>query len=139
HWRPDREVFTEIDIPAAYFQDVIRRQAVVNRGVTFRFRNQVAGKFEVTEYCYENGIVQYLQELTQDNAFTMPAYLGAERRGRDSEYRPEMKLKITAAFSFSNGLSHLEHYHTSPWLQHRRSPDKAVRYGFVSALEKYIR
>ena len=98
HWRPDREVFTEIDIPAAYFQDVIRRQAVVNRGVTFRFRNQVAGKFEVTEYCYENGIVQYLQELTQDNAFTMPAYFEAERRGRDSENRPEMKLKITAAF-----------------------------------------
>ena len=139
HWRPDREVFTEIDIPAAYFQDVIRRQAVVNRGVTFRFRNQVAGKFEVTEYCYENGIVQYLQELTQDNAFTMPAYFEAERRGRDSENRPEMKLKITAAFCFSKGLSHLEYYHNSSWLEHGGSPDKAVRSGFVSAFDKYIR
>ena len=139
HWRPDREVFTEIDIPAAYFQDVIRRQAVVNRGVTFRFRNQVAGPFEVTEYCYENGIVQYLQELTQDNAFTMPAYFEAERRGRDSENRPEMKLKITAAFCFSKGLSHLEYYHNSSWLEHGGSPDKAVRSGFVSAFDKYIR
>ena len=139
HWRPDREVFTEIDIPAAYFQDVLRRQAVVNRGVTFRFRNQVAGKFEVTEYCYENGIVQYLQELTQDNAFTMPAYFEAERRGRDSENRPEMKLKITAAFCFSKGLSHLEYYHNSSWLEHGGSPDKAVRSGFVSAFDKYIR
>ena len=139
HWRPDREVFTEIDIPAAYFQDVIRRQAVVNRGVTFRVRNQVAGKFEVTEYCYENGIVQYLQELTQDNAFTMPAYFEAERRGRDSENRPEMKLKITAAFCFSKGLSHLEYYHNSSWLEHGGSPDKAVRSGFVSAFDKYIR
>ena len=139
HSRPDREVFTEIDIPAAYFQDVIRRQAVVNRGVTFRFRNQVAGKFEVTEYCYENGIVQYLQELTQDNAFTMPAYFEAERRGRDSENRPEMKLKITAAFCFSKGLSHLEYYHNSSWLEHGGSPDKAVRSGFVSAFDKYIR
>ena len=139
HWRPDREVFTEIDIPAAYFQDVIRRQAVVNRGVTFRFRNQVAGKFEVTEYCYENGIVQYLQELTQDNAFTMPAYFEAERRGRDSENRPEMELKITAAFCFSKGLSHLEYYHNSSWLEHGGSPDKAVRSGFVSAFDKYIR
>ena len=139
HWRPDREVFTEIDIPAAYFQDVIRRQAVVNRGVTFRFRNQVAGKFEVTEYCYENGIVQYLQELTQDNAFTMPAYFEAERRGRDSENRPEMKLKITAAFCFSKGLSHLEYYHNSSWLEHGGSPDKAVRSAFVSAIDQYLK
>ena len=111
HWKPDREVFTEIDIPAEYFQDVIRRQAVVNKGITFRFRNQVAGKFEVTEYCYENGITQYLEELTGDDAFTMPAYFEAERRGRDSENRPEMKLKITAAFCFSKRLSHVEYYH----------------------------
>ena len=93
----------------------------------------------MTEYCYENGIVQYLQELTQDNAFTMPAYFEAERRGRDSENRPEMKLKITAAFCFSKGLSHLEYYHNSSWLEHGGSPDKAVRSGFVSAFDKYIR
>ena len=139
HWKPDREVFTEIDIPAEYFQDVIRRQAVVNQGITFRFRNQVAGKFEVTEYCYEHGITQYLEELTGDDAFTMPAYFGAERRGRDSENRPEMKLKITAAFCFSKRLSHVEYYHNSSWLEHGGSPDKAVRSGFVSAFDKYIR
>ena len=139
HWKPDREVFTEIDIPAEYFQDVIRRQAVVNKGITFRFRNQVAGKFEVTEYCYENGITQYLEELTGDDAFTMPAYFEAERRGRDSENRPEMKLKITAAFCFSKRLSHVEYYHNSSWLEHGGSPDKAVRSGFVSAFDKYIR
>lgn len=139
HWKPDREVFTEIDIPAEYFQDVIRRQAVVNKGITFRFRNQVAGKFEVTEYCYEHGITQYLEELTGDDAFTMPAYFEAERRGRDSENRPEMKLKITAAFCFSKRLSHVEYYHNSSWLEHGGSPDKAVRSGFVSAFDKYIR
>ena len=139
HWKPDREVFTEIDIPAEYFQDVIRRQAVVNKGITFRFRNQVAGKFEVTEYCYENGITQYLEELAGDDAFTMPAYVEAERRGRDSENRPEMKLKITAAFCFSKRLSHIEYYHNSSWLEHGGSPDKATRSGFVSAFDKYIR
>ena len=137
HWKPDREVFTEIDIPAEYFQDVIRRQAVVNKGITFRFRNQVAGKFEVTEYCYENGITQYLEELAGDDAFTMPAYFEAERRGRDSENRPDMK--ITAAFCFSKRLSHIEYYHNSSWLEHGGSPDKATRSGFVSAFDKYIR
>lgn len=138
-WRPDKEVFTEIDIPASYFEDVIRRQAVVNKGITFRFRNQVDGKFEVREYCYENGITQYLEELAGDDAFTMPAYFEAERRGRDSDNRPEMKLKITAAFSFTKGLSHVEYYHNSSWLEHGGSPDRAVRLGFVAAFDKYIR
>ncbi len=138
-WRPDKEVFTEIDIPADYFRDVIRRQAVVNKGVTFRFRNQVDGKFEVEEFCYENGIVQYLEELSGEDAFTMPAYYETERRGRDSETRPEMKLKITAAFAFSKGTSHIEYYHNSSWLEHGGSPDKAVRSGFVAAFDKYIR
>ena len=138
-WMPDREVFTEIDIPADYFRDVIRRQAVVNKGITFRFRNQVDGKFEVTEYCYENGITQYLEELAGDDAFTMPAYFETERRGRDSDNRPEMKLKITAAFAFSKKVSHIEYYHNSSWLEHGGSPDRAVRSGFVTAFDKYIR
>ncbi len=139
HWKPDLEVFTDIDIPAAYYEDVIRRQAVVNQGITFRFRNQVNGKFEVAEYCYEQGIVQYLEELTGEDAFTMPVYWEAERRGRDGENRPEMKLKITAAFCFSKKVSHVEYYHNSSWLEHGGSPDKAVRLGFVAAFDKYLR
>ena len=138
-WRPDPTVFTEITIPADYFEDVLRRQAVVNPGVRFRFRNQVGGTFQTTEYCYERGITQYLEELTGDDAFTMPAYFEAERKGRDSENRPEMKLKITAAFCFSKRVSHIEYYHNSSWLEHGGSPDKAVRLGFVSAFDKYLK
>ena len=138
-WKPDREVFTDIDIPADYYRDVIRRQAVVNKGITFRFRNEVNGRFETEEFCYEGGIVQYLQELAGENSFTMPAYYETERRGRDSDNRPEMKLKITAAFAFSRGLSHVEYYHNSSWLEHGGSPDRAVRLGFVAAFDKYIR
>ena len=139
HWRPDREVFTDINIPVEYYMDVIRRQAVVNKGIRFRFRNQVGGKFEVTEYCYENGITEYLEELTGDDAFTMPVYWEAERRGRDAEDRPEVKLKITSAFCFSKKVNHIEYYHNSSWLEYGGSPDKAVRLGFVAAFDKYMR
>ena len=138
-WRPDPEVFTDINIPAEYYQDVIRRQAVVNKGITFCFRNQVGRKFETTEYCYENGITQYLEELCGDEAFTMPAYWEAERRGRDAENRPEMKLKITCAFCFSKTKSHTEYYHNSSWLEYGGSPDRAVRLGFTAAFDKYLK
>ncbi len=138
-WLPDDEVFTDIDIPAEYYRDVLKRQAVVNPGITFRFRNQVEGKFETEEYCYQNGIRQYLEELVGDDAFTMPVYWEAERRGRDAENRPEMKLKITASFCFSKKHSHVEYYHNSSFLEYGGSPDRAVRLAFTSAFDKFLR
>ena len=138
-WRPDKQVFTDINIPVEYFRDVLRRQAVVNKGVTFRFRNQVGGKFEVEEYLYEDGIREYLGELVGDHAFTMPTYWETERRGRDADNRPEMKLKITAAFCFSKKVSHVEYYHNSSWLEYGGSPDRAVRLAFTAAFDKYLR
>ncbi len=138
-WKPDTEVFTDISIPAEYYRDMLKRQAVVNPGVTIRFRNQVDGKFETEEYCYENGIKQYLEELVGDDAFTMPVYWETERRGRDAANRPEMKLKITASFCFSKKVSRVEYYHNSSWLEYGGSPDKAVRSAFVSAFDKYLK
>ena len=105
HWKPDLEVFTDIDIPVEYYLDTLKRQAVVNAGVTFRFRNQAGGKFETTEFCYEHGILDYITELTDGNAFTMPQYWETERRGRDRADKPEYKVKITAALCFSRNLS----------------------------------
>ena len=139
HWRPDKEVFTDINIPVEYYRDVLRRQAVVNKGITFKFRNQVGSKFETEEYCYAEGIKQYIEEMVGDNAFTMPVYWETERRGRDAENRPEMKLKITASFCFSKQVSHVEYYHNSSWLEYGGSPDRAVRLGFTAAFDKYLR
>ena len=139
HWRPDKQVFTDINIPVEYYRDVLRRQAVVNKGITFRFRNQVGKKFEEETFCYENGIKQYIEELVGDNAFTMPTYWETERRGRDAENRPEMKLKITASFCFSKQISHTEYYHNSSWLEYGGSPDRAVRSAFATAFDKYLR
>ncbi len=139
HWRPDRQVFTDINIPAEYYRDVLRRQAVVNKGITFRFRNQVGKKFEEEEFCYTDGIRQYIEELVGDNAFTMPVYWETERRGRDADNRPEMKLKITASFCFSKQVSHVEYYHNSSWLEYGGSPDRAVRLAFVAAFDKFLK
>ena len=139
HWKPDLEVFTDINIPADYYLDVLKRQAVVNTGVTFRFRNQVGSKFETTEFCYEKGILDYINELTDGNSFTMPQYWEAERKGRDREDKPEYKVKITAAVCFSRDLSRLEYYHNSSWLEHGGAPDKAARNGFVYAIDNYLK
>ncbi len=138
-WLPDDEVFTDIRIPAEYYRDVLKRQAVVNPGIRFKLRIQNGRTFETEEFCYENGIRKYLEELVGDDAFTMPTYWEAERRGRDAANRPEMKLKITASFCFSKKHSRVEYYHNSSWLEYGGSPDKAVRSAFTAAFDKFLR
>ncbi len=139
-WLPDLEVFTDIAVPLDYYQDVMKRQAVVNAGVTFRLRNEVSpGKFDTQEFLYENGIADYIRELAGDDALTEPVFWEAERRGRDREDKPEYKVKLSVALCFSNRVAVCEHYHNSSFLEHGGSPEKATRSAMVSAIDKYLR
>ena len=139
-WLPDLDVFTDIAIPADYFADVMKRQAVVNAGVTFRFRNEAEpGTFEETEFLYENGIQDYVAELAGEDPLTAPVFWQTEKKGRDRADKPEYKVKLSVAFCFSNKVNVIEHYHNSSWLEHGGSPEKAAKSAFVSAVDKYLR
>ena len=138
-WKPDIEVFTDINIPESYFLDILRRQAVVNAGVTFRFRAQHGAKFETTEFCYKNGIADYVAELAGESPLTQPYYIETERKGRDREDKPEYKVRMSAAFCFSNRTNAIEYYHNSSWLEHGGAPDAAAKTAFVYAIDAYIK
>ena len=138
-WRPDREVFTDIEIPDEYFRDTLKKQAVINAGVTFILRLEKDGQFEESRYRYENGISDYVSELAGTDAFTDTRFISAERKGRDREDRPEYKLKISAAFCFSNKVNVIEYYHNSSWLENGGSPDKAVKSAFTAAIDNYLK
>ena len=138
-WLPDLDVFTDIDIPVEYYLDVLKRQAVVNAGVTFRFRNQVGGKFETTDFKYENGIQDYVKELAGDNPLTQPVFWQTERRGRDRADKDEYKVKLSVSFCFSNTVQVIEHYHNSSWLEHGGSPEKAVKSAFVNGIDAWLK
>ena len=139
-WLPDLEVFTDIAVPLDYYQAVMKRQAVVNAGVTFRLRNETApGKFDTQEFLYENGIADYIRELAGDDALTEPVFWEAERRGRDRADKPEYKVKLSVALCFSNRTAVCEYYHNSSYLEHGGSPEKATRSAMVSAIDKYLR
>ena len=138
-WKPDREVFTDISIPEEYFRNTLQKQAMINAGVVFVFRLERNGEFEETRFCYENGISDYVSELAGEDAFTDTRFVSAERKGRDREDRPEYKLKISAAFCFSNKINAIEYYHNSSWLENGGSPDKAVKSAFTAAIDTYLK
>jgi len=139
-WKPDIDVFTDIDISEEYYRDILKKQAIVNKGLTLRFKNEISkNEFDTSDYVYKNGIVDYVNEITETNAMTDIKYIECERKGRDREDKPDYKVKLSCAFCFSNKVSKLEYYHNSSFLEHGGSPDKAVTNAFVYTIDKYIK
>lgn len=138
-WKPDIEVFTDINIPTEYFLDTIKRQAIVNDGLLFVFREQQGARFIQHDIVYNNGIRDYVNEVLGDEGLTSVQFWQTERRGRDREDKPEYKVKINAALAFSNRRTLKEYYHNSSWLEYGGVPEKAVRSAFVSQIDAYIK
>lgn len=139
-WKPDLKVFTDINIPVEYFEETIKRQAIVNDGIKFVFKNQInSASFDTKEYCYENGIQDYVKDIAGDKAFTTPQYWECERVGKDREDLNEYKLKIKAALCFSLDTQLKEYYHNSSFLEHGGAPEKAFKSAFVSQINAYLK
>ena len=139
-WLPDIEVFTDIDIPLEYYLNVLKKQAVVNPGIVFVLRDEQEGNtFDEYTFVYENGIVDYVKEIAGSNSLTQVQYYEAERVGRDREDKPDYRVKLSAAFCFSNEVSLTEYYHNSSYLEHGGSPDKAVKSAFLSVIDQYLK
>ena len=139
-WRPDLEVFTDIDVSDERYHDMIKRQAVVNKGVKFIFNSERDKGFETTEYFYENGIVDYVRERIGEGAITdVQNWVSGDRFGRDRDDLPEYKVKMEIALAFSNKVKLKEYFHNSSWLEHGGAPEKAVKSAFVSQIDAYLK
>ena len=139
-WRPDLEVFTDIDVSDDFFCDILKRQAVVNPNILFVFRSEnEAGGFNEQEFVYENGITDYVTEIVGDNAMTSVQHWSAEKKGRDRDDKPEYKVKLDVALTFSNKVKMTEYYHNSSFLEHGGSPEDAVKRAFVAQIDAYIK
>ena len=139
-WRPDLEVFTDIDVSLEYFQETLKRQSVVNPGIKFILKNQLTEtRFETFEFMYENGIVDYVNEFIGDDGLTTVQFWQAERKGRDRADKDDYKVKMNVALCFSNKKQLKEYYHNSSFLEYGGAPDKATRSAFVSQIDAYLK
>lgn len=139
HWKPDLDVFTDIDVSTEYFLDTIKRQAIVNAGVEFIFRNQNGRTFDITTFNYQNGISDHVKEIVGDDALSSIQTWETERKVRDREDKPEYKCKINVSFAFSNKVSVAEYYHNSSWLEYGGAPEAAVKNAFVYQIDSFLK
>lgn len=139
-WRPDLDVFTDIDIEKEFFQDTLKKQAIVNPKIYFIFRNQNDdGGFEEETFFYENGIADYVAEFVGENNLTSIQTWSGDRKGRDRKDMNDYKVKLHLSFTFSNKVNILEYFHNSSFLEYGGSPDKAVKNAFVYQIDNYLK
>ncbi len=138
-WLPDLKVFKEIDIPREFLEATLRRQAFVNAGIHFYLEVEVEqGKFEKQEFYYQNGVQDYISEITEGIGITSPVIWRIETKGRDREDMKDYKLKAEVTFCFAKtGMA--EYYHNSSFLEYGGAPDKAVKSAFAYAIDKHIK
>lgn len=136
-FKPDRDVFTDIDICLEYYLDTLKRQAVINKGITFELLDEESG--QVYRFLYERGIEDYLTEVAGNSTFTKPRSIYLETSGRDREDKPRYKLKAEVCFAFSNEVNKMEFYHNSSYLEYGGSPDKATRSALTSSIDMLIK
>jgi len=136
-WKPDDEVFKDIDVPLLYFQDMLKKQAIVNDGLVFHLTDESSG--DLFSYCYKDGIRGYISEVANEGAITPSVYFAHEAKGRDRADLPDYRLKFGIAFCFSNNVNLCEYFHNSSFLEYGGSPDRAVKTAFTSAVDAYLR
>lgn len=138
-WKPDTQVFTDVNVPTEYFTDTMKRQAVVNAGLDLVFVDQTGAEKQTIEFRYEKGIEDYVNETVGLDYITPARYCESTATGRDREDQPDYRVKMSAAFCFSNKVQMLEYYHNSSWLEHGGSPDRAVRTAFVNQIDNFLK
>ena len=134
-WKPDIQVFTDIAVPDEYFENVLKRQAIVNNGLLFVYKNSQTTK----EFFYEQGIKDYVEELIGEHGLSSVIYCNSERKGKDRADKPEYKVKLACAFAFSNRVKLMEYYHNSSWLEHGGSPERAAKQAFILQINNFLK
>ncbi|MGL5767041.1 MAG: DNA gyrase subunit A [Sarcina sp.] len=134
-WLPDNTLFTNINIPIEWICQKLKKQTIINSGLTIKIIDNYDGK--EYSYCYEEGILDYLEELSKGKSFSDTIHFSDKGRGRDSENKPEYDYRYEFVMSFNNEVNLAEYYHNSSELLHGGSTAKAIEKALVDVIHNY--
>jgi len=132
-FRPDTEIFRQIDFSAQRIERVIQEKAFLNRGLTINFINEAAtGEDKKRTFCYPDGIQSYLRSLLEAD--------GLQPVGGESFYLERANgIKVEVAFGWTESTSekiysYVNGIHTAQGGSH----EDGFRLGLSKALRNYI-
>ena len=137
NYKPDLEVFTDINIPENWIKTKIKKQVVVNQGLKIIFNDELNNESEEFEY---DSLEQYIEELGQEkNLIDIVSFKG-DGKGRDIKTKPEYQVSYEMSFSFNNEYPKCEYYHNSSELTelNKNATTKAIEKAFVDVVHNHL-
>jgi DNA gyrase subunit B len=139
HWKPDPEVFTEIDIPITFFEEILKQQSVINSPVVLELTvEQPQGEPFKKTFFYKDGLVAYIDELCENKITSTQHWKSDLGKGRDREDKEEYEVKAEVAFCFAPN-SFLEYYHNASFLEHGGASEKAVKAAMTTMIDRHLK
>lgn len=117
-FKPDKSVLTTIDINSDELETLFKQTAYLNPGLHILYKNERDGDTDWTTYYSENGLVDYINDLTkEDNSekelLIKPFVITGQTHSENLGHKVDMEAQIAFAFSrldtgdsesFTNGV-----------------------------------
>lgn len=135
-YKPDLDVFTEIDIPLDWVADMLEKQSIITPHVKFILTDEIANK--TTEFYYKDGIVEYLEKTIKKPLHDVILFEG-NGKGQDTPERPEYKFNYSFAFCFTGNENIQMVFHNNGNLIHGGSTLNAIKSALTYSIDKFLK
>jgi len=143
HFKPDEEVFTEIDVNLEWLKQKLTIQSVFNLGVEIFLEDEFSG--EKYKFYYDS-IEEYINTITKkENNITNFYKFSDSKRGSDKEGSPQYECNFELGFLFNNMLkseNKIVTIHNSSEMVNNEKTNVvfyAIKHAFLSSIEKLIK
>lgn len=137
NYKPDLEVFSDICIPHEWIYNKLKKQAVVNPGLTILFIDELENKTEEFKY---NDAREYLEELNCGKNVVDILRFNGVGTGQDKETKPKYKVEYDFIMTLNNEHAITEYYHNSSELVNinGNATGDAVKKALVDSINEYM-
>lgn len=133
NYKPDLRVFTDINIDTNWIQTKLKRQAMINNGISLEFTDEL-NDLKIT-YEYDNK-TEYIKDLINDNYISDFISFNGEGEGKDRKDLPTYLMDYSLDLVFNNDNSIQEYYHNSSELTELNN--NVTTSAFIKSITKAI-
>lgn len=135
-FKPDSSVFSSIEVPAEFYISKLRKQAMVQPGLTFKIKHPAIEKTIALQY--KGGAAQFIDEAVEHRMMNKTVSFKDASSGYDDERNTTpYKLDMEMAFNFSTAGNLVEMYHNGSEMTEGGATLDALRLGMLAALEAH--
>ncbi|MCI9031961.1 MAG: DNA topoisomerase (ATP-hydrolyzing) subunit B [Clostridia bacterium] len=105
---PDDEIFETIDFSYDLIRTRLREVAYLNKGVRIQLKDYRRGKEKEEEFCYEGGILDYVEYLNRSKETLFPNAIYFEEKYKDSTVEIAMQYNDSYSeliYSYANNIN----------------------------------